>query len=176
MIVRRERPGDVDTVAAIHRAAFPPPEDDRLADPVEVGLLAALRADDGWIPELSLVAVDRTIDEDVVGHVVCTRGWAGDTAVVGLGPIAVRPDRQGDGIGSALVHAVVAAAEARGERLVALLGAPAWYRRFGFVAATDVGVDAPDPAWGEHFQVRVLGNGAAAPTGPFRYAAPFDDL
>ena len=161
MIVRQESVGDVEAVSAIHRAAFPPPVEDPTADPIEVGLLAALRADDGWLPALSLVAADAEAPDDVLGHVVCTRAWVEDVPVLGLGPIAVRPDRQGAGIGSALMHAV--------------LGAPGYYRRFGFVPSTDVGIVAPDPAWGGHFQVRPLG-GVAQPTGRFRYATPFDEL
>ena len=162
MLIRREGPEDVAAVDTVTRAAF---ERD-----LEATLLTALRADDGWLPALSLVAVDAG---EVVGHVVCTRGFVGDAPAVGLGPISVRPDRQRGGVGHALMHAVLAAAEATGERLVALVGDPAFYRRFGFVAASEAGIGAPDPAWGEHFQVRTLG---APLTGTFRYAAPFAEL
>ena len=102
---------------------------------------------------------------------VCTRGFVDAAPVVGLGPISVRPDRQGRGVGHALMHAVLGAAEAAGEPLVALLGAR-FYRRFGFVPAAQVGIASPDPAWGEHCQVRTLGPPI---TGTFRYAAPFAD-
>jgi predicted N-acetyltransferase YhbS len=72
------------------------------------------------------------------------------------------------------VHALLAVAEAAGERFVALLGAPAYYRRFGFVPSTELGVAPPDPDWGEHFQARQL---AGAPLrGTFRYADPFGGL
>lgn len=162
MLIRRERADDIATVDEITRSAF--------GRELEASLLARLREDAGWIPELSLVAVDV---EEVIGHVVCTRGRVGQSAALGLGPISVRPDRQGSGCGHALMHAVIAAAEARGEDLVALLGDPAFYRRFGFVAAVEAGVGTPDPRWGEHFQVRVLGESL---TGDFRYAAPFDEL
>ena len=177
MIVRRERPGDIEIVAAIDRAAFPAPPGRPDADPIEVGLLAALRADDGWVPALSLVAVDAAAPDDIVGHVVGTRGQVGDAPAVGLGPIGVRPDRQREGVGSALMHAVLAAADACGNPLVALLGDPAFYGRFGFVTSADVDIEPPNPAWGVHFQVRVLGDGRAEGlVGRFRYAAPFDDL
>ena len=65
------------------------------------------------------------------------------------------------------------AAQARDETVVGLLGEPSYYRRFGFVEATGVGIAAPDPAWERHFQVLVL---AGRPTGTFRYAAPFDEV
>ena len=172
MIVRRERPGDIAATRAVQAAAFPIP--DGADEPVEAGLLDQLREDEGWIDGLSLVA---EVDGEVVGHVVCTRGTVGADRrpALGLGPIGVRPDRQGQGIGSALVHAVVAVAEDRGETLVALLGSTEYYRRLGFVPAADHGVEAPDPSWGAHFQVRVL-DPSAVLAGPFAYAEPFNRL
>ena len=172
MIVRRERPGDIAATRAVQAAAFPIPEG--ADEPVEAGLLDQLREDEGWIDGLSLVA---EVDGEVVGHVVCTRGTVGADRrpALGLGPIGVRPDRQGQGIGSALVHAVVAVAEDRGETRVALLGSTEYYRRLGFVPAADHGVEAPDPSWGDHFQVRVL-DPSAVVAGPFAYAAPFNRL
>ena len=172
MIVRRERPGDIAATRAVQAAAFPTP--DGADEPVEAGLLDQLREDDGWVDGLSLVA---EVDGEVVGHVVCTRGTVGADRrpALGLGPIGVRPDRQGQGIGSALVHAVVAVAEDRGETLVALLGSTEYYRRLGFVPAADHGVEAPDPSWGAHFQVRVL-DPSAVLAGPFAYAEPFNRL
>jgi putative acetyltransferase len=73
-----------------------------------------------------------------------------------------------------LVHALLAVAEAAGERLAALLGSPDYYRRFGFVPSTEVGVAPPDPAWGEHFMARRLAGPRVE--GRFRYAQPFDRL
>jgi len=74
------------------------------------------------------------------------------------------------------MHAVLAAAEALDEPLVALLGAPGYYGRFGFVPAAGEGIAAPDPRWGDHFQVRWLAAARGSLSGPFRYAAPFDEL
>jgi putative acetyltransferase len=169
VLVRREGPDDVAAVRAVVGAAFPTP--DGAAEPVEVGLLDALRADPGWLGRFSLVAC---VADEVVGHVVATRGDVDGHPALGLGPIAVRPDRQGRGVGSALLHAVLGAAEARDEVLAALLGEPAFYGRFGFRPATELGVASPDPAWGGYFQVRALTPGT--PRGTFRYAAPFAAL
>ncbi|MFC5137119.1 GNAT family N-acetyltransferase [Actinomycetospora rhizophila] len=168
MIVRREHPEDVPAVRAVVAAAF---QESAGRIPVEVVLLDRLREDGGWIPRFSLVAEE---DGAVVGHVVATRGDVGDRPGLGIGPVAVRPDRQGRGVGTALLHALLGAAEARDEELVVLLGEPAYYARFGFVPAAEHGVDAPDPAWGRYFQARVFT--PAAPRGAFRYAAPFGDL
>ncbi len=170
MLVRREQPGDVTAVHSIVAAAFARPDTPDDA-PVEVVLLDELRADDGWLPRLSLVAVDLGGDE-VVGYVVCTRGHVGDSPVLGLGPLAVRPDRQQRGIGNALMHAVLGAAEALGEPLVALLGEPSYYRRYGFRASLECGITPPDRRWGEYFQVRTLSEYHPV-TGTFAYAKPF---
>lgn len=181
MIIRPERPErlggaeDRAAISSVHVAAFRRP--DGPGDPVEAPLVDALRRSDEWLPRLSLVA---QIDDAVVGHVVCSRGWVdtdgGDLPALGLGPLGVLPDRQGDGVGSALMHAVLGAADALDEPLVTLLGEPGYYGRFGFRPAASVGIEAPDPGWGEYFQVRPLAAHDPATTGPFRYAAPFADL
>ena len=106
VLIRRERVEDVDGIAAVQHVAFA--STDR-PEPPEPALVAALRADEAWIPELSLVA-ER--DGDVVGHVCLTRGHVDTLAVAALGPIGVAPKLQRSGIGSALVHASLAAADA----------------------------------------------------------------
>ncbi len=174
--VRRERPADHDAVRAVHRAAFGRRETDRPVEVVEARLTDELRTDPGFLPQLSLVAV---VDGAVVGHVLATRGrverpGAAPSPALGLGPLGVHPGRQRQGVGSALVHALLAVAEAAGEPLVALLGSPGYYRRFDFRPASELGIEAPEPAWGPYFQARRL---AGPPVrGRFRYAAPFDRL
>ena len=162
--VRPEGPADAGAIRAVHRAAFGGGE------PAEAALVDALRAGAGWLPGLSLVAVG---DGEVVGHVVATRARVGDVPALGVGPLGVIPARQGRGVGSALMYALLGAAQARDETVLGLLGEPSYYGRFGFVAATGVGIAAPDPAWGCHFQVLVP---AGLPAGTFRYAAPFDEV
>ncbi len=168
-IIRREQPGDIATVREIQAAAFKQSE----AEPVEARLLDELRSCAGWIPELSLVA-ER--EGAVVGHNVCTRGHVGEVPCVGLGPIGISPDLQRDGLGSALMHAMIGAADALGEPLVALLGSPDYYSRFGFVASSELGIDPPEEAWGVFFQARPLTTWDASITGQFRYAEPFNNL
>ena len=74
------------------------------------------------------------------------------------------------------MHAIIGAADASGEPLIALLGDHRFYGRFGFIAASELGITAPDPGWGDHFQVRALTDRPPSITGTFRYAAPFTDL
>lgn len=171
MLIRRETPQDVDVISAVTTAAFRRPPN--ASEPAETALVRRLRSDEGWLPALSLVAVAH---EAVIGHVVCTRGFVDDVPALGLGPISVLPDAQGGGVGHALMHAALGAADATGEPVVALLGAPTFYRRFGFAAASELGIVAPDAAWGRHFQARALSCFPHGLTGTFRYAAPFAEL
>lgn len=170
MIVRRELPGDEAAVHAVHTAAFGPTS---AGGEVPEARLADLLRSDGALPALSLVA---QIHGAVVGHVVCSRGTLGDAPSLGLGPIGVLPAHQRDGVGSALMHAVLGAADALGEPAVFLLGAPAYYRRFGFVLSAPLGLEPPMPNWAEHFQVRTLTGWDRSTRGAFRYAAPFDQI
>jgi GNAT superfamily N-acetyltransferase len=112
MLIRRETPQDVDAISAVTTAAFRR----RAREPPDTALVSRLRADVGWLPALSMVAVT---DDAVIGHVLCTRGFVDDTPALGLGPISVLPDRQGGGVGHALMHSVLGAADASGEPLAA---------------------------------------------------------
>lgn len=165
VLIRRELADDVQAVDAIHRAAFD--------GEVEAKLVTALRADAGWLPALSLVAVD---EGEVVGHVVCTRATVEDVPALGLGPLGVLPARQRDGFGSALMHAVLGAADALDEQVVVLLGHTDYYPRFGFRPALELGITPPDPTWGAHFQARPLTAYRPTTRGSFTYAAPFQEL
>lgn len=170
--IRRERAGDEAAVRAVQVAAFQI-NGDTPEEPVEAALLDNLRACDGWIPEFSWVAES---DNRIVGHSVSTRGHVDRAACLGLGPIGVEPGLQRSGVGSALMHAMIGAADAAGEPLIALLGSPDYYSRFGFVPSTEVGIEPPEAQWGPFFQVRTLDAWSPTITGRFSYAAPFNEL
>jgi putative acetyltransferase len=169
MIIRREQPSDAAVSRAVHAATFKR----GAGEPVEAHLLDALRKCSGWIDRLSIVA---EVGGVVVGHNVCTRAHVGGVPVLALGPIAVRSDVQRSGIGQALMHAMIGAADATDEPLIGLLGSAEYYPRFGFVPSGELGIDAPDPGWGEHFQVLPLTSYVASVRGPFAYPAPFNDV
>jgi putative acetyltransferase len=169
MLVRRELAGDEAAIRSVTAAAFARPGEDV---PVEAHLVDWLRASPEWMPELSLVAVGP--DGDVAGHVLCTRGTVGVTPVLGLGPLSVHPGRQLRGVGTALMHAVLGAADALGEPLVVLLGSTGYYPRFGFRLAAEYGITPQRPEWAEHFQVRTLTAYDPTMRGEFAYAEPFD--
>ena len=136
MLIRRETDADVTAIDKIHQAAFARPGIG--TEPPEVDLVRRLRADVGWVAALSLVAKHTT--GAAVGHVVCTVGSIGDAVALGLGPLGVLPAYQRGGVGQALMHAVLGAANALDFPVVALLGNVDYYSRFGFVAARTIGV------------------------------------
>lgn len=179
MLIRRERAGDEAQIRHVHGLAFRRPEA-QADEPPEAGLVSELRASTAWLPRLSLVAVERGGIDDaggIVGHVVCSRGVVlPEFPVLGLGPLGVGLDHQRRGVGLALMHAVLAAADALDEPLVALLGSPAYYARFGFVPSDRYGIVPPDAAWGEYFQVKPLAAYDPAIAGHFRYAPAFNTV
>lgn len=166
MIIRRETAPDRPEIFAVVDAAF--------ATSVETQLLRELFASREYLPQLSLLA--EGAGGEILGHVITTRCWIGTTASLGLGPIAVSPQRQRQGIGSALMRASIDAANAMGESTLVLLGSTEYYPRFGFVPADSMGITSPDPSWGSHFMALALDAHVPGVHGHFKYAEPFRGL
>lgn len=141
--IRREEPGDHRVVEEITRDAF---WNLYVPGANEHYLVHTLRQAAGFVPELDFVA---EVDGEVVGNIVYCRARIVDDAgveheVVTFGPVSVAPERQREGIGSALIRHSLDAARAMGFRAVLIFGDPAYYRRFGFVNAKDFGVANPE--------------------------------
>ncbi len=160
VIIRPEEPADLSAIHAVVEAAFPTSAEARLVD--------RLRVDRD--SEISLVAVD---DAVIVGHVLFSRMTAGLRAL-GLGPVAVSPDRQRSGVGSLLIRRGLAHAEADGWEIVFVLGDPAYYRRFGFDPALARGFTSPYA--GPHFMALGLASVLPGLSGKVNYAAAFAAL
>ena len=174
MIVREQQADDYEAIRHVYAEAFRSPRFRRPQSsgsaPPEVGLFDALWEAGDVIPELSFTALT---DGGVVGHVTASQATVATDPVVAVGPIGVLPDHQGTGIGSALMEALLAAADAAGVPLVVLLGAPQYYSRFGFRPAEELGVIPPEPAWGDAFQARALTAHTESVAGRFEYASAF---
>ena len=171
MRVRRARGGDVVAIESILLEAFAP--DDRPA-----ALVRALRAAEGHVPELELVAV---LDESVVGHVLLSRAHVVDSTqarhpVLVLSPLSVRVAHQRSGVGTALVVQALARADAAGEPLVTVEGHPSYYPRFGFHVASELGVEMSLPHWAppEAAMARARPGATDAPRGRLEYPAAFE--
>jgi len=104
-----------------------------------------LRAGVAGIAELSTIVRDEY--DSVVGAI---RYWpvrigeAGDPALL-LGPIAIHPTCQGEGLGALLMMESLERAGAMGWRRVVLVGDEPYYRRFGFTREMALALDFPKP-------------------------------
>ena len=160
--LRDEQPGDAAAMGDLVRAAF---DGAPHSDGTEAAILDGLRC--AGALRLSLVA---ELDSAIVGQVAFSpvtvdgadQGW------LGLGPVAVRPDRQGRGIGEALIREGLARIAAAGAAGCVVLGDPGYYRRFGFRSGPGLMLPGPPP---EYFQALIL-NGPAA-TGVVAYHPAF---
>lgn len=123
MIIRPEHPEDAAAVRRVNEHAF--------GRPAEADLVHALHS--SGAVSVSLVAVD---GDDVVGHILFSPvevvSASGVRPAIALGPMAVLPTRQREGIGSALVRRGLDACRDQGHDLVFVLGHSKYYPRFGF--------------------------------------------
>ena len=123
-VIRPEAADDAGSVRDVLRAAFQGEAEATLAD--------ELRADGDIV--LSLVAVDQ--NDGVVGYVAFPRLSVAGVPCAALAPVAVAPEYQRRGIGQALIEQGMSMLRQRGEKLVFVLGEPAYYARFGFDPTT----------------------------------------
>jgi putative acetyltransferase len=126
MRVRPETEADRAAVRAVNEAAF---ETDAEADLVE-GLRGS---------GVSLVSLVAEADGEIIGHILFSPVWQNDDAslnVMGLGPMAVVPNRQRNGVGSALLRQGLICCKDLGARAVVVIGHPEYYPRFGFAPAS----------------------------------------
>ncbi|HRQ41638.1 MAG TPA: N-acetyltransferase [Chloroflexota bacterium] len=164
--IRQELPEDMEAIWKVNEAAF--------GRPAEAGLVEALRR--RGVVTLSLVA---EWEGDVVGHILfspvtITNESGGVVTAVALGPMAVSPNCQRQGIGSQLVQTGLDMLRQAGHEMVIVLGHPDFYPRFGFAPASQSGirweVEVPD----EVFMVMALQPGALeGVTGIVRYQPEF---
>lgn len=145
--VREEEPQDIEAIRHVNKAAF---RQSREADIVD-----RLRHSEADV--LSLVAMVRA---RIVAHIVFStltiegqnRSWHG----MALGPMAVLPAYQRQGIGSKLVRAGIDRLKEPGCPFVIVLGHPAYYPRFGFEPASRYGIQSPWKVPEDAFMILLL--------------------
>lgn len=167
IIIRREENSDYQEVYELIKAAFAEAEH---ADGNEQDLVEALRRSESFRPELSLVAVD---GERIVGHILFTEAEIGGRMQLALAPLSVRPDRQRQGIGGALIREGHRIAESLGYEFSVVLGSNAYYPRFGYVQAGTYGIQFPGEVPEEFFMAAKLKEAALECPGVIHYAPEF---
>jgi putative acetyltransferase len=170
LTIRPEQPADHEAIFEVNRLAF--------GQPAEANLVQALRQSPAFIPELSLIAVE---DKQVVGHILFTRitvrsGYTTHAALA-LAPMAVLPECQRRGIGSALVKRGLADARHLGHDLVVVVGHPDYYPRFGFIPAEPLGIHAPfEVSAGAFMVLELRSNALVGVQGEVEYPPEFAEL
>jgi putative acetyltransferase len=156
-MIRHARPSDHPAIRDVVAAAFGQPD--------EANLVERLRAAGDVMFEL----VEEENGE-IVGHILYSRLWADSVNLyAALAPLAVRPDRQKDGVGKRLTAASLETAKDFGACAVIVLGHPEYYPKFGFTPDAAAKVKAPfsgNPA----FMALALEDGAL--DGPVLIAYP----
>jgi len=139
--IRDERLSDTEAIAEVVLAAFSPLSTN---NPTEHLIVAALR--NANVLSLSLVAES---NGRVVGHVAVSPISIADGAThwFGLGPVAVAPEHQGTGTGSALIRASLDRLRAMNARGCVVVGEPGYYERFGFVNCPHLTLSGIPPAY-----------------------------
>jgi putative acetyltransferase len=137
--IREERPDGLASIRELNRRAFGQNQEGNIID--------AVRANGAAL--LSLVA---TLDDRVVGHIMYSPATvAGSVRGAALGPMAVLPKYQRQGIGGKLVEAGNRKLNDAGCPFIIVVGHANYYPRFGFRPASKHGIkcewDVPDDAF-----------------------------
>jgi putative acetyltransferase len=166
ILIRPETATDHEAIRHVNRLAFGQDAETRLVD--------ALR--EGYYVRLSLVTEQAG---QVVGHILFSDlpiiAEAGILPALALAPMAVLPEFQNQGIGSALVRCGLDECRQQGQRIVVVLGHTHFYRRFGFSSEQARRLESPFA--GEAFMAVELVPGALEGViGQVRYPPPFEGL
>lgn len=144
--IRLEQAADQEAIYAVNAAAFPEEDEARLVN--------ALREQAD--PVISLIAEK---DDRIVGHLMLspvTLDSAPELKLMGLAPMAVAPEFQSQGVGSALVNSGLQHCTDSKVAAVVVLGHPEYYPRFGFLPSIEYGIKSEYDVPPEVFMVKEL--------------------
>lgn len=162
--IRHEATTDHEAIRHVNRVAFG--QDD------EAEIVDALRA--GGYARVSLVA---EVNGAVVGHILFSDlpilTDSGTVLAMSLAPMAVLPEFQKRGIGSALVRKGLEACRNQGHRIVVVLGHSHFYPRFGFSAKLAESLSSPFGGRDSWMAMELVPGALEGVSGRVRYPPPF---
>ncbi len=144
--IRQEEEKDFKDVEYLTREAFwdiyKPGCDEHL-------VLHKIRKVSAFVKELNLIACDK---DTIVGNIIYSRARVvneenKEFEVLCMGPIAVLPSYQNQGIGSLLMEHSIEKARQLGYKGIVIFGNPDYYHRFGFVDAKEYNIQT---SWGDN--------------------------
>lgn len=166
MIIRAETEADDAAVRRVNESAFESPN--------EANIVVALHKQAH--PVVSLVAEEKG---EIVGYIMFSPVEPADCPeleIMGLAPMAVSPEQQRKGIGTALVHSGLEQCRKLGIGAIVVLGHPEYYARFGFVPAARFGIgceyDVPEDVF---MAIELIPGYLREAHGTVRYHPVFDD-
>ena len=165
--IRQESQKDYEEVYRVVKTAFEMVEH---SDGNEQDLVVDLRNSDSFIPELSLVAVK---EDKIVGYILFTKIKIENHEEIALAPLAVLPEYQKQGIGSMLIEQGHKIAKKLGYHYSIVLGSENYYPKFGYIPATQYGIQAPFDVANENFMAMKLNDTDIEITGVVQYAKEF---
>jgi putative acetyltransferase len=167
LAIRPESAADHQAIRQVNRLAFGQDAEARLVD--------ALR--DGGYVRASLVAEQ---DGKVVGHILFSDlpivTEAGTVPALALAPMAVLPQFQNQGIGSALVRRGLVVCKEQGHRIVVVLGHPQFYPRFGFSSKLASSLTSPFGGGDSWMALELVPGALADVAGRVVYPPPFEQV
>jgi predicted N-acetyltransferase YhbS len=147
--IRLEQPDDYLAVERLTLAAFKTftfPDGSRPPHTDEHYLVHIMRDVPAFVPELDFVG---EIDGEIVANIMYTKSRIVrpdglELATLTFGPVSVKPDLHGKGLGAEIIWHSLGRAKELGYGAVIIVGHPAYYPRFGFKAASSFGLTMPD--------------------------------
>lgn len=163
--IREERPEDVAAIRNVNRRAFNQNQESNIVD--------ALRSNGAAL--LSLVA---TLNGHVVGHIMYSPITIGNEVTgAALGPMAVLPEHQRQGIGSNLIEAGNQKLKSAGQPFIIVIGHADYYPRFGFQPASTHGITCEWEVPDEVFMLLILDQAKMqGVSGPAKYRHEFSTV
>ena len=167
MIIRHELPTDYDSVYYVVKKAFATAEH---SDGNEQDLVNALRKSTAFIPELSLIAEE---NNKIIGHIMLTKLLIENHIILALAPLYVLPEKQYQGVGSALIAEAHKRAKSLGYNYSVVLGSEKYYPKFGYLPAENFNILPPFEVPQENFMALKLRDDAPKIAGIVKYAKEF---